>query len=107
MTFEYRPYSKSQQTGSKRIKPTQRQMGDIRKSVDKSLKKRSGGVCEACGEARATERAHLTGRKQLDHRTEVYDLAHLCKECHVMLDETIQGLRFRRMAATIIASILK
>lgn len=38
MTFEYRPYTKSQQTGSKRIKPTQRQMGDIRKSVDKSLK---------------------------------------------------------------------
>lgn len=41
MEFDFNPYPKSQQTKSKRIKPTQRQMGDIRDSVDKQLKERS------------------------------------------------------------------
>lgn len=107
MGFKYSPYSKEQQLKSKRVKPTQRQMGDIRDKVDKQLKERSQGVCEACGRAKATQRAHLTGRKQLDHRTEVYDLAHLCDECHGMLDGTEAGIRFRRLAATIINAALK
>ncbi|WP_340014685.1 hypothetical protein [Paenibacillus sp. FSL K6-1318] len=107
MGLEFNPYPKSKQTKSKRVKPTQRQMGDIRDSVDKQLKERSQGICEACEKARATQRAHLTGRKQIDHRTEVYDLAHLCDECHDLLDETEAGIRFRRLAATIISAALK
>lgn len=102
MGFKFEPYSKEQQLKRKRVKPTQKQMGDISDRVTEELKKRSHGICEACGKAKATDRAHLTGRKQLDHKTEVHDLAHLCKECHIMLDETVAGLRFRRLARTII-----
>lgn len=105
--FEYRPYTKQQQLQKTRIKPTQKQMGDIRPDVDKALKKRSEGICEACGIARATERAHLTGRTQIDHLTEVHDLAHLCTDCHNLLDRTVAGIRFRRLAATIINAALQ
>ncbi|ARF67060.1 hypothetical protein B7C51_19280 [Paenibacillus larvae subsp. pulvifaciens] len=99
MKFEYRPYSKAQQVRSKRVKLTQKQMGDISPSVDAELKARSQGVCEFCGAARATERAHITGRKQIDHKTEVTDLLHTCTECHRWLDGTVEGIRARRCMA--------
>ncbi|MCY9512245.1 hypothetical protein M5W68_21740, partial [Paenibacillus larvae] len=69
MKFEYRPYSKAQQVRSKRVKLTQKQMGDISPSVDAKLKERSQGVCECCGAARATDRAHITSRGKLTHKT--------------------------------------
>lgn len=93
------PYSKEQQLYSKRVKPTQRQMGAISSKVDRELKERSGGVCEHCHAARATERAHIIGRKHLNHRTTVDDLLHLCTKCHDWLDETPDGIRFRRNLA--------
>lgn len=89
-------YSKSQQLQSKRVKLSQRQMGAISSKVDKELKNRSGGVCERCRAARATERAHITGRKQLTHKTTVADLLHLCTACHDWLDETPEGIRYKR-----------
>lgn len=89
-------YSKQQQLHSKRVRPTQRQMGEISAKVDKELKERSGGVCERCRAARATERAHITGRKQLKHRTTVNDLLHLCTPCHDWLDETVEGIQYKR-----------
>ncbi|WP_028547209.1 hypothetical protein [Paenibacillus taiwanensis] len=91
-----RAYPKSQQLQRKRIKPTQRQMGNISDKVDKQLKARSGSVCERCSAARAVQRAHITGRKQLKHRTTVDDLLHLCTECHKWLDETPEGIRYKR-----------
>lgn len=89
-------YSKQEQIRSKRVKPTQRQMGDISAKVDKQLKERSGGVCERCRAARATERAHITGRKHLTHKTTVNDLLHLCTKCHDWLDETPEGIQYKR-----------
>ena len=71
-------------------------MGDISAKVDKQLKERSGGVCEKCDAARATERAHITGRKQLNHKTTVDDLLHLCTPCHRWLDGTPEGIRYKR-----------
>ncbi|PAF31895.1 hypothetical protein [Paenibacillus sp. 7516] len=100
--MEHRPYPKSVQLRGKRIKPTQKQMGDISNAVDERVKDRSQGICEACGRAGAAQRAHLTGRTQIDHKTKSYDLAHLCLECHGMLDGTESGRRFRRLAANII-----
>lgn len=102
MGFKYSPYPKSQQVKSKRVNPTQRQKGDISNLVDERVKDRSKGICEACGRSEANQRAHLTGRKQIDHKTQSFDLAHLCVECHGMLDGTEAGLRFRRLAANII-----
>ncbi|PYE52524.1 hypothetical protein HUB98_26315 [Paenibacillus barcinonensis] len=104
---DFRPYPKSQQLKSKRIKLTQKQKGDIIDAVDKQVKERSRGICESCGDKRAIDRAHLTGRTHIDHRTQVYDLAHLCKECHVMFDGTIEGIRMRRLLAAIINHALE
>ena len=91
-----RGITKEQQTHRRRIRPTQRQMGAISAKVDSQLKERSGGVCERCKSARAVERAHITGRKQLTHRTTVNDLLHLCTKCHDWLDETPDGIRYKR-----------
>lgn len=101
------PYSKEHQLRGKRVKPTQKQKGDISDAVDKQVKERSQGVCEACGEKRAIDRAHLTGRGHIDHRTQVYDLAHLCKECHQMFDGTVAGIRMRRLLVAIINHALE
>ncbi len=92
-------YSKEQQLYSRRIKPTQKQMGDISQKVRKEVRERSGGVCEVrvkCNGARAMEQAHITGRKQLNHKTIAEDLLDSCVECHRWLDNTPDGIRYRR-----------
>lgn len=94
-----RSYTKEQQTHSRPVKPSQRQMGDISAKVDKELKKRSKGLCEVrerCKGAEAVERAHTTGRRLIGHKTTVDDLFHACKACHVWLDENPEGIRFKR-----------
>ncbi|MFD7521409.1 hypothetical protein [Paenibacillus chitinolyticus] len=94
-----RSYTKEQQTRSKRVKLTQKQMGDISPKVDRKLKGRSQGICELrkqCDGARAVERAHITGRKQLKRKTTIEDLLHLCTPCHRWFDETIEGIRYKR-----------
>jgi hypothetical protein len=87
-SFPLREYSKSDQLKSTRVKLTQRQMGEISPAVDKELKERSGGICERCIAARATERAHLIRRGKLTHKTTANDLAHLCTPCHDFADES-------------------
>ena len=94
-------------TKSKRVKPTQKQMGDISPEVDKQLKDRSHGICELCEKAWAAERAHLTGRGHLDEHTKVTDLLHLCIECHRWLDGTQEGIRARRFIARAINKVLE
>ncbi|PNQ81932.1 hypothetical protein [Paenibacillus sp. F4] len=106
MTLPFQPYSKKQQTSSKRIKHTQRQKGDISNTVDQQLKKRSAGICELCGKAWAEERAHLTGRGHIDEKTKVTDLIHVCIPCHRWLDGTQDGIRARRFIATAINAVL-
>lgn len=94
-----RSYSKSEQTKSVRIKPTQRQMGNISPKVRKAVRERSGGLCEVmkkCTGAKAMEQAHITGRKQLNHRTTAEDILHSCIACHRWLDNTPEGIRYRR-----------
>lgn len=107
MGFKYTPYSKEQQLRSKRVKPTQKQMGDISSEVDRQLKERSMWICEFCEDNAATERAHLTGRTHLNHKTKVTDLIHLCLECHDWLDETKEGVRSRRFIARAINKVLQ
>jgi hypothetical protein len=94
--FILRPVSKASQTAKTRVKLTQRQMGDISAKVDKQLKDRSEGVCELCSSARATERAHITSRKHLTHKTTVDDLIHACVTCHRWLDGDPAGIRYKR-----------
>ena len=92
-------YSKAQQLYKKRIKPTQRQLGDISAKVRKEVRERSEGVCEVkvkCRGARALQQAHITGRRQLTHRTTADDLLDSCLECHIWLDETPEGIRYKR-----------
>lgn len=96
MNLPFRPVTKESQLYKKRVKLTQRQMGDISAKVDKELKTRSGLVCERCSAARATERAHITSRKHLTHKTTVDDLLHLCSPCHRWLDGDPEGIRYKR-----------
>lgn len=96
---QVRAYPKSAQLYSKRIKPTQRQMGNITQKVREVVKERSNGVCEVrmkCTGARAVDMAHITGRKQINRRTTPEDLLHSCKACHIWLDETVEGIRYKR-----------
>jgi len=92
---------------STRVMPTQKQMGEISPAVDKELKERSHGLCEMCEQALATERAHLTGRPHLKHKTKVTDLIHLCFKCHDWLDETPEGIRSRKFIVTVINTVLQ
>ncbi len=92
-------YSKAQQLHSVRIKPTQKQMGDISPKVRKQVRERSGGVCEVrvkCDGARAVEQAHITGRRQLKHKTTADDLLDSCVACHRWIDNTSEGIRYRK-----------
>ena len=96
---DYNPVPKSKQLYRRRISPTQRQMGEISQSVDRQLKERSGGVCEVrerCTGAKAVARAHTIGRRIIQRKTTVDDLFHACAACHTWLDETPDGIRFKR-----------
>lgn len=100
-------YSKEQQLYNKPQKLSQKQKGDISAKVDAELKARSHGLCELWENTWATERAHLTGRKQLDHKTKVTDLLHLCTKCHDWLDEDPNGIKARRFIARAINTALQ
>lgn len=89
-------YSKQQQTSKKRIKPTQRQKGNINNSIREQVKERSNDVCERCRSQRATQMAHLVGRKQINHVTSANDIIHVCISCHKWLDETPEGIKWKR-----------
>lgn len=94
-----RAYTKEMQTKSKRIKPTQRQMGDISPSVRAKVKERSKGICEVkkrCTGAQGVQMAHIVGRKQLTRKTTEHDLLHACIACHKWLDETAEGIKYKR-----------
>lgn len=88
--------SKKKQLYNKRIKPTQRQMGAISNKVRHKVYERSDGICERCSSQRATQMAHIIGRKQIKHVTTESDLLHLCVNCHKWLDETEEGIKFKR-----------
>jgi hypothetical protein len=93
------PYSKERQLKRVRIRPTQRQKGEISAKVRKEVRERSQGVCEVrmkCNGTFAVEMAHLIGRKQIKARTTAKDLLHSCVECHRWLDNTVEGIRYRR-----------
>jgi hypothetical protein len=93
------PYTKSQQTHKQRIKPTQKQMGEISTKVDKELKQRSNGLCELqmkCTGSFAVQRAHITARGKLTAKTTVDDLLHVCLSCHIWMDREPAGIQFKR-----------
>lgn len=77
---------------------TQKQMGDISPQVRKEVRERSKGICELklkCTGARAVQQAHITGRKQLTHKTTAEDLRDACVACHIYIDETPEGIRYK------------
>lgn len=50
------------------------------------LRERSNGLCEACGQARATDAHHRRNRSQ-GGTWELPNLLHLCRACHVFVTE--------------------
>lgn len=89
----------------KRIKPTQRQLGEISARVRKIVNDRTSfapiGCCECCLKNRngfmRLEQAHITSRVRIGHKTTEYDLARLCGPstqsgtCHHWVESTRQG----------------
>jgi hypothetical protein len=91
-------YTKDQQTKSKRIKRTQRQRGAISPHVRQDVRERSKGLCEIrkrCNGAQAVEQAHLQGRRLIESTTPDM-LRDVCKECHIYLDESVEGIRLKK-----------
>jgi hypothetical protein len=93
------PFSKERQLHSVRVRPTQKQMGDISPKVRKEVRERSGGVCELCRSSEALQMAHLIGRKQLTGLTTAKILLHVCIPCHKYLDEDPKGIKLKRRLA--------
>ncbi|WP_371748086.1 hypothetical protein [Paenibacillus nuruki] len=102
MLLEFRLNAAPKPGKYKRVNPTQRQKGDINAKADVALKQRSMGLCELCGQTWAVQRAHLTGRKHIKHKTTEADLAHVCLECHDWLDKDPRGIQARRLIAIIV-----
>lgn len=75
----------------KRFKPTAKQRGAITPTTRRKLAERSQGVCEWCHNERAVHAAHLVRRWQIEGRTTVNHLAHLCLTCHIKADTTAEG----------------
>lgn len=88
--------SAPKRTQSVRIKPTQRMMGVISNKVRKQVAERSSGVCELCHTLGAVQMAHIIGRKQLTELTTAKLLLHVCIPCHKFLDETSEGIQFKK-----------
>lgn len=90
----------------KRIKLTQKQMGDISAKVRAEVKLRSGGSCEIrklCKGSEGVHMAHLTTRGQLTHKTTANDLKHACLVCHLWLDGK-DGISYRNELRDLSAS---
>lgn len=91
MTLPFNPQPKSKAIAKVRIKPSQRQLGEISTKIRQEVKERSNGVCERCSMARATDMAHLIRRPQLKEKTHAGLLAHLCRSCHQFCDGSAVG----------------
>lgn len=78
---------------------SQKKLGEISPKVRAKVKARSGDICEIrvkCQGAPATDMAHLTGRAVIDHRTDVDDLKHACRACHMYLDSDGKGVKLKK-----------
>lgn len=96
---EVMPWRQGLLSRHKRGGLTQKQMGDISDKVRKEVRERSGGICELrvrCNGSPAVQQAHITGRKQLTHKTTADDLRDACIACHRHIDETPEGIRYKR-----------
>lgn len=93
-----RSITKEQQTAKKRIKRTQRQRGDIRPKVRQEVRERSKGICEVrkrCNGAQAVQQAHLIGRRLIEETTADM-LRDSCLACHLWMDTTAEGIKYKR-----------
>lgn len=94
----------------KRIKPTQKQKGNISNSIRKKVNKRSevDGYprCEGCHKNKSAcmtlENAHIESRGSIDHMTTENDLLRLCGPstdsgtCHHYVESTKAGKQYMR-----------
>lgn len=91
---EFHPSPKPQH---KRVKPTAAQRGHINQQTRTALKRRSQGLCERCGVGGVPlQAAHTVRRWQIEGKTTVTELAHLCLDCHRFCDNTAHGRQWLR-----------
>lgn len=68
-----------------------RKRNDWPAAVRRLAVKRSGGVCERCGEEPASELHHRKSRRCRDHR--ICNALHLCAWCHDWIDDNPKAAR--------------
>ena len=69
--------------------PRKPRKGDpIGRETREALRKRSGGVCELCGDAQATDAHHRQNRRGGDHT--LTNLMHLCRKCHQRIGQHVR-----------------
>lgn len=96
---EVKPWRQGLLSHHKRGGMTQKQMGDISEKVRKEVRERSGGICELrvrCPGSHAVQQAHITSRVRINHKTTADDLRDACIACHRYIDETPEGIRYKR-----------
>lgn len=104
--FEYRPVPKPNHGKSDKPKKinhnrggiSQKRRGAISPSVRAEVKERSKGRCEVrkrCNGAVAVHMAHIQSRNTID-ATNADTLLHACLACHMWMDTTAEGIRYKR-----------
>ncbi|MDH2334255.1 hypothetical protein [Paenibacillus polymyxa] len=105
MILPCNPYSKKQQTSSKRVKKKRGNhtaiTSAVREEVDRRASEHTGYVvCERCGVSRPAlwfEKAHLVNASQYGSGSEPWNIANLCGPrsesgtCHQFADDTAAG----------------
>lgn len=75
----------------KRFKPSRTTRSEATQAVRREVHERSGGACERCDRARATELAHTARRWKSEGKPTAHDFAHLCTPCHRWADSCREG----------------
>jgi hypothetical protein len=91
---DFNPYSKQQQVECNRGRPSRGQRSEISPTEVKRLHDRSGGVCEKCDSARATDKAHVERRWRSERIPTADDVLHLCHDCHTWCDGSKEGRKW-------------
>lgn len=99
MNITYNPVPKSSQlTDNRKGKANQRKRGAISPSVRSEVRDRSKGLCEVRTLCKGDEAVHMchTQSRNTINETTADDLLHGCVKCHLWLDTTAEGIKYKR-----------
>lgn len=98
MQLRHNKVKKPKKINHKRGGISQKRRGAISPSVREEVKERSKGRCEVrkrCTGAVAVHMAHLQSRNTIEE-TNADTLLHACLSCHMWMDTTAEGIKYKR-----------